>query len=71
MWPGETAPDIRVGADRAEVWLDGRAIGDVAGASRYTVLHDTAPGEALLAIRAWAGTTAVGYRSRRVLIPPR
>ncbi len=60
-----------IGADRVEVWLDGRGIGEVTGGPRFVVMHDAAAGEALLALRAWSGGSAVAYRSLRVAIQAR
>jgi len=58
-----------LGADRVEAWFDGRPIDDVTGGPRFVITHDADAGEALLAIRAWSGAVAVGYRSVRVAIP--
>lgn len=57
------------GADRVEIFTDGWPIADVAGTGRFVASYAfMGGGERLLAVRAWSGTTAIGYRSMRVMI---
>lgn len=58
-----------LGADRVEAWIDGAPVGEARGGSRFVITHSAAEREALLALRAWAGASAIGFRSLRVRIP--
>jgi len=59
------------GADRIRLWTDTWYLGETAGGPRFSFTYDyQRGGERLLVLKAWSGTTAIGYRAMAVSIPP-